>query len=145
MIPVLIWFRKTSTWEDYEDREQRETVITREERKGNSREQIGRGRVRGGSRMETEEKRGKWLEKGWDEDRRIVLSALILSFPKVPDISLHHKLVLPPKQAENWGRLQHQINKIQETQMEGLWQNEMERWIENMQDTTERVDKMMRL
>lgn len=33
-----------------------------------------------------------------DEDRRVGSELSNLVFPKVPDISLHHKLVLPPNQ-----------------------------------------------
>lgn len=40
------------------------------------------------------------ISTGVDEDRRIALSSLILSSPKVPDISLHRKQVLLPNQAE---------------------------------------------
>ncbi len=43
-----------------------------------------------------------------------------LVFPKVPDISLHHKLVLPSSQTEYFEGLQDQINTIQERRSEQI-------------------------
>lgn len=53
------------------------------------------GRETGREEQMIREGRGRGGRRQTD---RSELSNLV--FPKVPDISLHHKLVLPPKQAE---------------------------------------------
>lgn len=99
MIPELIWFRK--------NQHLRGLGRQRAEGKSNNKrgEETARRVRRAERQMESEGK--KWrrnpeerIEKEMIIRRQTDRSELSnLVFPKVPDISLHHKLVLPPKQA----------------------------------------------
>lgn len=67
-----------------------------------------------GRRIGNREEASYWV-KG-DKDRRVGSELSNLIFPKVPDISLHHELVLPPDQSK---RLQDQINNILKDRRDG--------------------------